>query len=97
MEYNGRFKDATHILKESLEDTTSFLVDQARDTLDTTTTSQTANSGLGDTLDVITKDFALKGIMSTTTNIGENKRTYMTLGSSLSESLSTFSTSRHVY
>ena len=47
------------IFKENLEDTTSLLVDQARDTLDTTTTRQTANSGLGDTLDVITQDFAM--------------------------------------
>ena len=47
------------IFKENLEDTTGLLVDQARDTLDTTTTRQTANSGLGDTLDVITQDFAM--------------------------------------
>ena len=47
------------VLKEDLEDTTGLLVDQARDTLDTTTTRQTANSGLGDTLDVITQDFAM--------------------------------------
>jgi hypothetical protein len=47
------------VLKEDLEDTTGLLVDQARDTLDTTTTRQTANSGLGDSLDVITQDFAM--------------------------------------
>ena len=47
------------IFKENLEDTTGLLVDQARDTLDTTTTRQTADSGLGDTLDVITQDFAM--------------------------------------
>ena len=47
------------IFKEDLEDTTGLLIDQARDTLDTTTTRQTANSGLGDTLDVITQDFAV--------------------------------------
>ena len=65
------------VLKEDLEDTTGLLIDQARDTLDTTTTRQTANSGLGDTLDVITQDFA------------------MTLSATLSESFSSFSTSRH--
>lgn len=32
---------ADDVLKEDLEDTASFLVDQARDTLDTTTTSET--------------------------------------------------------
>ena len=47
------------VLQEDLEDTTGLLVDQARDTLDTTTTSQTADGGLGDTLDVITQDFAV--------------------------------------
>jgi len=47
------------VLEEDLEDTTSLLVDQTRDTLDTTTTSQTADSGLGDTLDVVTKDLAV--------------------------------------
>merc|ERR1712098_221311 len=47
------------VLKENLEYTTGLLVDQSRDTLDTTTASQTADSGLGDTLDVITQDFAM--------------------------------------
>ena len=67
------------VLKEHLQDTTGLLVDKSRDTLDTTTASQTADSGLGDTLDVITKYFA------------------MTLGATLSESLASFTTSRHVY
>ena len=66
------------VLKEDLEDTTGLLVDEARDTLDTTTASQTADGGLGDTLDVITQDLA------------------MTLGASLSKSLSSFTTSGHV-
>ena len=66
------------VLKEDLEDTAGLLVDQARDTLDTTTTSQTADGGLGDTLDVITQDLA------------------MALGASLSESLSSLATSRHL-
>ena len=34
------------ILKEDFEDTTGLLVDQARDTLDTTTMHQTVDSGL---------------------------------------------------
>ena len=65
------------VFQEDLEDTTGLFVDQARDTLDTTTASQTADGGLGDTLDVITQDFA------------------MTLSATLSESFSSFSTSRH--
>jgi len=66
------------VLKEDLEDTTGLLVDETRDTLDTTTTSETANSGLGDALDVVAKDLPVA------------------LGSALSESLTTFTASRHV-
>ena len=61
-------------LKEGLEDTTGLLVDHGRDTLDTTTTSKTTDSGLSDTLDVVTQDLAV------------------TLGATLSETLSTLST-----
>jgi hypothetical protein len=45
------------ILKEHLQDTTGLFIDETRDTLDTTTASKTTDSGLGDTLDVVTKDF----------------------------------------
>lgn len=65
------------VLQEDLEDTTGLLVDQSRDTLDTTTTCETADGGLGDTLDVIAKDLAV------------------TLGATLSKSLSSFSSARH--
>ena len=47
------------VLEEHLEDTTGLLVDEARDTLDTTTASQTADGGLGDTLDIITQHLAM--------------------------------------
>jgi hypothetical protein len=60
-------------LKEGLENTTGLLVDHSRDTLDTTTTGETTDSGLGDTLDVVTQDLAV------------------TLGTALSETLSTLS------
>ena len=43
------------VLQEDLEDTTGLLVDQARDTLDSTAASQTADGGLGDALDVVTQ------------------------------------------
>jgi hypothetical protein len=39
-----------NVFQENLEDTTGFFVDQTRDTLDTTTTSETTDSRLGDTL-----------------------------------------------
>ena len=46
-------------LKEDLEDATGLLVDEARDALDTTTASETADGGLGDALDVIPEDLAV--------------------------------------
>ena len=66
------------VLKEDLEDTTGLLVDQARDTLDSSTSRQTTDCGLGDSLDVITQHLPV------------------TLGAPLSESLSSFTSSRHV-
>jgi hypothetical protein len=50
---------ADDILKEDLENTSSLFIDEARDTFDTTSASQTANSGFGNTLDVITQNFAM--------------------------------------
>ena len=47
------------VLQEHLEDTTGLLVDEARDTLDSTTASQTADGGLGDALDVVTQNLAV--------------------------------------
>ena len=47
------------VLKEHLEDTTCLLVDEARDTFDTSTTCQTADGGLGDALDVITQHLSV--------------------------------------
>ena len=47
------------VLEEDLEHTAGLLVDETGDTLDTATTSETANGGLGDSLDVIAKDLAV--------------------------------------
>ncbi|KAL7544595.1 hypothetical protein ACHAWF_007978, partial [Thalassiosira exigua] len=47
------------VLEEDLEHSPSLLVDETRDTLDATTTSETANGGFGDALDVVTKDLAM--------------------------------------
>merc|ERR1712121_4760 len=65
------------VLKEDLQNTTGLFIDETRDALDTTTTCQTADGGLGDTLDVITKHLPV------------------TLGASLSESLSSFASAGH--
>ena len=48
-----------HVLQEHLQYATRLLVDQARDTLNSTTASQTADGRLGDALDVITKNLAM--------------------------------------
>ena len=47
------------ILQKYLKHTTGLFVDESRDTLHSTTTSETADSGLGDTLDVITQNLAM--------------------------------------
>lgn len=46
-------------LEEGLEDTTGLVVDHGGDTLDTTTTRETADSGFGDTHDVIAQNLAV--------------------------------------
>ena len=66
------------ILKENLEDSTGLFIDESRDTLDSSTTSQTPDGGLGDALDVVSQHLTV------------------TLGASLSESLSSFASSGHV-
>ncbi len=50
---------ADDVLQEDLEHTAGLLVDEAADTLDTTTTCQTTDGGLGDALDVVTEDLAV--------------------------------------
>ena len=47
------------IFQENFEDTTGLFVDQAGDTLDTTSAGQSSDGGLGDSLDVITKDLSV--------------------------------------
>ncbi len=48
-----------NVLQENFQNAARLLVDQARDALDTATTSQTADSRLGDTLDVITQHLSV--------------------------------------
>ena len=47
------------VLKEDLEDSTGLLVDESRDTFHSTTTSETSNSWLGNSLDVVTKNLSV--------------------------------------
>ena len=66
------------VLEEDLENSTGLLVDESGDTLDSTTTRQPPDGGLGDALDVVSQHLTV------------------TLGASLSQSLSSFATSGHV-
>jgi hypothetical protein len=47
------------VLKENLEDASGLLIDEARGVIDATSVSQAADSRLGDTLDVVMKNFRL--------------------------------------
>ena len=92
----------THVFKENLEDTSSLLVDEAGDTLDTTTAGKTTNGGLGDTLNVVTKDLAVT--LSTTLSetlggrdhISHKPRCGLGETGSTATHLATLSTARHV-
>jgi hypothetical protein len=65
-----------HVLEEDLKNATSFFVDQAGDTLDSTTTGQSPDGWLGDALDVVTKDFA----MALGTSFSETLASFTTSG-----------------
>ena len=69
---------ADDVLEEDLQHAASLLVDQARDTLHTSTSRQTANGWLGDALDVVSQHLPVA------------------LGTALSQSLASFSSSRHI-
>jgi hypothetical protein len=51
-----RYSIPNNVLKEDLEHSTGLFIDQAGDTLHTTTTSQTPDSRLGNALDIVTKN-----------------------------------------
>ena len=48
-----------NVLKEDLQDTTGLVIDEAGDTLDTTSTGETTDSRLCNALDVVTQDFSV--------------------------------------
>ena len=65
------------VLEEYLQYATGLLVDEARDTFDTTSAGETTDGRLGDTLDVVSKNFPVA------------------LGTPLSETLTSFTATRH--
>jgi hypothetical protein len=50
---------ADDVLKEDLQHTTSLFIDETRDTLDTTTTSETTDSRLGNSLDIVAENLSV--------------------------------------
>ena len=50
---------ADDVLKEDLEDSAGLLIDEAADTLNTSSASQSANGRLGDALDVVAQNLAV--------------------------------------
>ena len=52
-------RNGTNVFQKDLENTTGLLVDQTRDTLHATSTSETTDGGLRDALDVVAKDLAV--------------------------------------
>ena len=47
------------VLQEYLEDSSGLLIDEAGDSLDTTSAGKSADSGLGDSLDVVSQDLSV--------------------------------------
>ena len=60
------------VLEEDLEDTTGFFVDETGDTLDTTTTSETTNSWLGNTLGSCYKETFVENTSTHLNVVSEN-------------------------
>jgi len=65
------------VIQEDLEDSSGFFVNETRDSLDSSSTGQSSDGRLRDSLDVVSKNLS------------------MSLGSSLSKTLSSFSSSGH--
>ena len=89
---------ANDVLEEDLENATSLLIDETRDTLHTTTTCETTDSWLGDTLDVVTKNLAMTlsaTLAETLRNKKEGVSTSVVVVSCTSAYLATLSTARH--
>ena len=54
------------VLKEDLEDTSGLLVDEAGDSLDAASSGQSPDGGLGDSLDVVSKDLSVLSSLTET-------------------------------
>ena len=55
----GQKPEYTNIFQKDLENTTRLLIDQAGDTLHTTSTRKTSDSRLCDTLDIVAENLAV--------------------------------------
>jgi hypothetical protein len=86
---------ADNVLKEGLEDGAGLLVDEARNTLDTTTASETADSGLGNTPRVLSASESESTFFDRHSLDVVTKDLAVTLGAALAETLATLSTAGH--
>jgi hypothetical protein len=75
--FSVRDRIPNNVLEEDLKYSSALFVDQTRNSLHTTSSRQTTDGRLGDTLDRISNNFSVS------------------LGSSLSETFATFSSSSH--
>ena len=67
---------STYTLEEGFQYGTSLLVDETGNTLNTTTTSETADSRFGNALDIVAQDFT----MALSTCLSETLATLSTAG-----------------
>jgi len=94
---------ADDVLEEDLEDAARLLVDEARDTLDTATASETADGRLGDALDVVAelqegRHESAEAREGRSEGEEAKRRTHdlaVALGAALAETLSALATARH--
>ena len=57
--FGVRHRITDNVFQEHLQDTSGFFVDKTRDSLDTTSSGKSADSRLGDTLDIVSQDFSM--------------------------------------
>jgi hypothetical protein len=79
-------------LEERLEDTAGLFVDHGRNTLDTATTSETADGRLGDTLDVVAQDLDFESALSSSRCDQGNSYLAMAFRAAFAEAFAAFST-----
>ena len=86
---------SAYILQKDLENSSRLLIDQTRDTLDATSTSETTDGGLGNALDVVAKDLAMTLCATLSETLKIKSATLELKGKTIPTYLSTFTAARH--